>query len=225
MRLGGFGPLFLFLALPGAVAFLLRRARDRTPHRWEILLLWLAAVAQPEPSTARFILAFPAVALSIGAAAVSERSRSQRGAMQAVAVLLASWGLLSAVPGLTGEGPSLLAFLRLPAEDRDRALGPDGPPGPFLALRDRMRPGEIVAYDASFTLAGLLFRSDLTNRVLALPWDLTAEQLERGLTAWNVRYLVAGHDETAGRLARSRPDRFHQLFACRSDPCAVYHVE
>ena len=62
------------------------------------------------------------------------------------------------------------------------------------------------------------------NRVLRLPDRIGGDALLSLLRQSAATALVAGDLEPSGALARSRPDLFTPLFACRTDPCTVYQV-
>ncbi len=226
MRKGGFGPAFLFFALPGMAFYLLHRRAASTKESPRLLfsVAMLASLASPEPSTARFVLAFPALCLAAAVACLRPLSRRLAALMGAGGVAAAGVGLVAAYPGLTGEGPPLSHYRTMTEEQRVRAVGPDGSPARWIDLRQAMTKGTHVAYDSSFTLPYLLWRSDLGNRVFALAWHLNEADLERALAENEIRYLVAGNLLPAGRWARAHPERFHELFACGADPCTVYEV-
>ena len=140
-----------------------------------------------------------------------------------------SWWLSSArsisahaTPALTGEGPSLERFLAMSEEQRLRALGPDGPPGRSIDLRRSLAAGEAIAFDRSFYSSYLLWRRHLENRVVSLPDALSPADVGGLLGGARVRFLIAGQHTTAGALARARG--YRRLFACGTDPCAVYEV-
>lgn len=227
MRLGGFGPVILLFALPLTVAFVARAARAEDRRQvWLWLVAVVASVAHPEPSTARFVLAFPALLLAAAVAAVAAwRRRALVGGAFVAASVFAGWSLWHAFPGLTMGGDLTLGQMAsLPHEARRRALGPDGSPQRWLALTAQLGPDHAVAYDESFTLPGLLWNEKLTNRVVALPWGTNGRALEATLRRSGATHLVAGEDLPAGELARENGARFVKLFDCGSDPCHVYRI-
>jgi hypothetical protein len=217
MRVGGFGLPFL-LALPVAAWAVVKRGK----------LLWLipvaASLASPEPSTARFVLAFPALVLALAAAALeSLGARARLGLGVGLATVLAAT-FVYVEPGLVGEGPPLLAYLTMSLEERIRAVGANGRPTPIVDARERLSPGEASAFDAAFDLPYLMWTPDLTRTVVRIPDDADPQGVEGLIREHNVRLLVAGDEKSAGVLARSRPDRFLPLFRCKSDPCTFFRV-
>ncbi len=217
MRLGGLGCMVPLLVLPAA-AFELRR---RSPGVWIALA---ATLLGPDPATARFILAFPAVCLALSAAAVSTFT-ARRAALALMAVaLLAAFDVWRAAPGLTGEGPPLRRFLAMSREERLRAIGPDGPPGRWIDLRRSLAPAEAIAFDSSFDLPYLLWSRRLESPVVFIADGLTLPTVEQTLIRQGVRFLVATAGSSAGSVIAAYPRSFKRLFACRAQPCAVYEV-
>ncbi len=215
MRFGGFGSAFVLAALPA----LALAARTVPLSAWIVLL---ASIAAPDPATARFVLAFPAICLALAARASSRLpARRVRVALVASAAL-AALDLRYAVPALTGEGPGLAHLATLSDEDRLRAVGPDGPPAPWIDLRRSLREGESIAFDHSFDLPYLLWRRDLSNRVVYLPESAPSE-VEATLAREHVRFLIAGAASAAESVATKRGAR--RLFSCRAEPCAVYDLD
>lgn len=228
MRLGGLGGVFVFLALPGAItALVVRRRARRDPSAIGPALPLLFAVASlvhPEPSTPRFVLAFPALCLAYAGSLLPQMPRRVAAAVMAAATALAFHGLWYATPGLWGEGPPLAAYASMSREQRLRAMGPEGPPDAWIDLGRSLGPGQACAFDPAFTLPYFLWRNDLANRVVALRQDDPPEQIVQTLAANRVRYMAVGDTTQAGRLAASDPVRFHPLFRCKSDPCTVYEI-
>jgi hypothetical protein len=215
MRFGGFGSAVVLVAMPA----LALAARSVPPAAWIVLV---ASVAAPDPATARFVLAFPAVILALAALASSRIStRRLRIALGACGVLTAL-DLWYAAPALTGEGPSLVRLAALSDEERLRAVGPDGLPAPWIDLRRSLLGGEAIAFDHSFDLPYLLWRRDLSNRVVYLPDGAAPDEIGATLAREHVRFLVAGKASVGESVARARGAR--RLFACRAEPCAVYDL-
>jgi hypothetical protein len=217
MRVGGFGVPFL-LALPAAVWVTVRQWRKG----WWVAMA--ASLASPEPSTARFVLAFPALVLALATVALGPLGLRAR-----VAVGLALAGILAATfvyaePGFVGEGPPLLAYLSMSPAERLRAVGANGRPTPLIDAREALGPGESAAFDAAFDLPYLLWAPDLSRRVFRIGDDTDPAGVDGLIREHNVRLLVAGDSRSAGLLARSLPDRFFPLFRCKSDPCTVFRV-
>lgn len=226
MRLGGFGPVVLLFALPLAVVGLKSVARV---VGWKVCLLWgtavVASLAHPEPSTARFVLAWPALLLAMAVAAL----RLWRPATGVVALtvgsLFAGWSLWHAYPSLMpGDDFSLSQLGAQSREALRNRVGADGPPKKWHAFTGGLGASDVIAYDESFTLPGLLWNRNLSNKVLALPWGLDAASLNNLLEAKRVNYLVAGRDLPAGQLMRQRAAGATPLFACGSDPCHVFRL-
>jgi hypothetical protein len=214
MRFGGFGSAFVLVALPA----LALAGRTVPSSAWIVLL---ASVAAPDPATARFVLAFPAVCLALAARASRRISTCHVRIALVLCAALAALDLRYATPALTGEGPSLVRLLAMSDEERLRAVGPDGSPAPWIDLRRSLHAGESIAFDRSFDLPYLLWRRDLSNRVVylsdATPWDVEAT-----LAREHVRFLIAGTSSTAESVAMKQGAR--RLFSCRAEPCAVYDL-
>jgi hypothetical protein len=218
MRIGGFGPLFALAILPGAAVALVRSGA------WLVLVALASTLLTPDPSIARYTLAFPGLCLALAAVAASELSAGRSTLAMGAASLLSAAGLAHAFPGLTGgEGP-LARYASMSPEQRERSLGPEAHIDRWVDLRSTLHPGEAIAYDASFELAYLLWRSDLQNQVLWLSTDLDPKAIDERLRSENARVLVAGDELAPGELARSDPDRFQRLFHCVTDACTVYRV-
>lgn len=225
MRLGGLGPAFLFFALPGTLVWAWQRARAAGGLLLIVLVLMFAALAHPEPSTARFILAFPALCLACATAAVARARHNVSQGVLVLACVFAGWGLLRALPGLTpGVEPSLWDMARLPPDTRRNAIGPDGSPARWRHLTQGLTSEHVIAFDEALTLPGLLWNEGLTNRVLPLRAELDASQVLALMQAKKVSHLVAGGELAAGQVVREHPHLFEPLFSCGSDPCHVYRV-
>lgn len=227
MRLGGLGGVFVLAALPGSiVALALRlggRIRDGAGRALPLVVAG-AAIVHPEPSTPRFVLAFPALVLAYAAAMLPRLPRRAAVAVLGASAALAFQALWYATPGLTGEGPPLAEYVKMSRAERLRAVGPEGHPDEWLRLHASLAPGEACAFDPAFTLPYFLWRSDLRNRVVALREDDPPEQIVQTLEANRVRYVAVGDATNAGKLAASDRARFRPLFRCKSDPCTVYEL-
>jgi hypothetical protein len=216
MRIGGLGPLVL-AAMPAALVTLIRR-RDGLAGG-----ALLATVIAPDPSVARYVLAFPAVLLALAApraAALPRRLRPWFGLLAgglAVAQIAYAW------PGLTGDGPSLQAYAHMTDAQRALAVGANGPPAPFADARKRVAAGETFAFDQSLDLPYLAWESDLRYRAVWIPGSLaSAGAAEDFLESENVRVVAAAADSPVGQWLAQRPERFLKLFQCRSAPCSVF---
>lgn len=231
MRIGGFGPLFIFALLPLALAAVRWR-----PARKVLLFVALVAAATLATQWAhmtRHTLALPA-ALLVLAAAVSQGWRPRPRTMADLGLAaLAAWGFYLAAPGFTGPSQlSLTALARLPAAERPAAFGGiDGHEQRWREARAFIGDGEAFGYDRSFGLAGLLWRPDGRGRVAYLPDSVRSPE---GFFSWlreeHVRALVLGDVAPYfGPFVRSRPERFVKLFDCpvlrgAYEACAVYLV-
>ncbi len=226
MRLGGFGPVVLFFALPLAVFGMKTRARY---VGWTACLLWgaavLASLAHPEPSTARFVLAWPALLLALAVACLRPWRPALGVAALTVTSLLAAWSLWHAYPAFKPDNDFYLSQVGSQSREALRnSIGADGPPLKWHAFTGGLGASDVIAYDESFTLPGLLWNRNLSNTVLALPWGLDAQSLTKLLQARGVNYLVAGRTLPAGQLMLQRAVGASHLFACGSDPCDVFRL-
>ncbi|HEX4446736.1 MAG TPA: hypothetical protein VH044_08375, partial [Polyangiaceae bacterium] len=216
MRIGGFGPLVL-AAMPAALVTLWRR-RDRLA-----LGALLATVAAPDPSVARYVMAFPALLLALAApraAALPPRVRPWLGLL---AGAIGFWQIAYAWPGLTGDGPPLLAYAAMTDAQRADAVGANGPPTPFADARKRVGAGETFAFDQSLDLPYLAWEGDLRYRAVWIPRSLaSAGEAEDFLQSENVRVVAAAEDSPVGEWLAQRPERFLKLFQCKSAPCSVF---
>ncbi len=210
MKLGGLGVLFL-VALPLAVLGLVRR------RALPLVLALVATLLSPDPSIARYVLAFPALVLALAAAEVGRAPR--RGAMGAV-LALSLVQLHHAWPGLVGDGPDWSSFVALDDAQRRVALGPYGPPTDYPPAWERVERGESVAFDPDFEFPGLLWSPDLRYPVYAVPRRPSKAQLSRWLEDHHVRVFAAGERNRA--LLEAQPGTWERLFECKSAPCAVY---
>jgi len=217
MRLGGFGPLFL-LAVPVALVLMVRR-------RATIYVVpAIASLATPDPSVARYVFAFTALAMALAAPALGRLTLRARLAAHYALCAAGAWNLLQAQPGLTGEGPPLHSYASLSESERQIAVGAWGPPTAFREAVGLLAPGEATAFDAGMDLPYLAWPPDLSTLAVRLPDGAPADTIERILDEWNVRLLAAGIETTAGRFARAHPSRFVPLFECRSGLCTVFRV-
>jgi hypothetical protein len=226
MRIGGFGPLVL-LAAPFAVVTLVRR--DSGPGgerastrvtRWGVLL---ASVVAPDPSVARYVLSFPALVLAFAAPFAHRVPGRARLAVGVLAGAIAVAQLAQALPGLTGEGPRLLAYAGMTDDERTLAVGADGSPAPFFVARAMVGSGESFAFDQSMELPYLAWDSDLSTRAVWIPERLaSAPAIEDFFARENVRVAAADEASPAGAWLSQNPERFLKLFSCPSAPCAVF---
>lgn len=220
MRLGGFGSLAVLIAIPGALV-----AIRRTPDRIAVVLVLIASLLGPDPATARFILAFPALCLALTAAAASRLRGPSFVAGVMLATVIAALDLRHATPGLAGEGPPLHRYPSMSSEERLRAVGPAGRPDRWIELRRSLAPGEAIAFDASFDTSYLLWRRGLQNRVVFVSEAASPREVLSLLLRERVRYIVAEPGSAAGALVTDRTRCFRRLFDCRAQPCAVFEVQ
>src|SRR5690606_17587591 len=104
MRVGGLGPSF-WLAVPLTVFAVFRR-------RLGVFAALLAiSVVTPDPAVVRYVLPFPGLVLAGAAVALSGAPRVPRALAYGGLALASAWGVLYALPGFSGEGPPLLAYL------------------------------------------------------------------------------------------------------------------
>ena len=205
MKVGGLGLPFL-LALPLALAALVRRR--------EALLVVAVAICllSPEPSMARYVLAFGALVLVLAVSQLSSLKR--QGWAVAAMVIAGAVQLWLSWPGLTGDGPPLETYWSLSDDARRVAVGPQGRPTDYPPLWDAVPRGASIAFDEDFEFPGLLWSPTLSSPVHALPAEADAAFLEQH----RVRVLAIGprHRHLA------RPDRWRLRFSCRAADCAVY---
>lgn len=217
MRVGGLGLLFL-CALPFAVV---RAVRSRSPV---VALCFAATLATPDPAVARYVLGFAGLVLAYAVPILEHPrlGRTARSVALGLAAVAAAQGIVLAYPGLTGEGPPLTAYRHMTQEQRQRAVGADGPPTAFLDAIDEVREGELTVFDRWADLPYLAWPSDLSRNAARIPDDVTAEQAERIVRAPDVRVLIIGDDSVTADVVRRDPERFFRLFGCKSSPCTVY---
>ncbi|MFO7178249.1 MAG: hypothetical protein DIU78_006060 [Pseudomonadota bacterium] len=214
MRVGGLGPAF-WLALPCAVVAVVRR-------RLGVFAALLAiSVVTPDPAVVRYVLPFPGLVLAGAAVIVSGAPRAARHLAYGPLALASAWSLKYALPGLSGEGPPLLAYLGMSWAEREAAVGADGSPRAFVEARRRLAPGDVVLYDRSLNLPYLTWRSDAKNRVVRVPDDADPATVARLLRTTRARLVVAGKDEPTFRVVSARKDDFVPLFECR-ERCSVF---
>jgi hypothetical protein len=214
MRVGGMS-LVLWAALPQALWRVLRQ-RDGL-----LAALLAIALVTPDPAVARYVLAFPGLVLACAAASLSSAPLPARRAAHALLALLGLSNLSYAIPGLSGEGPRLLAYAGMSASERRSAVGAQGRPADFLQATDQLAPGDLAVFDAGLSLPYLMWRSDLQNRVVRLPDGASDAEAERLLASADVRLVAACPDRALARAVAALPGRFVRLFAA-PERCEVY---
>ncbi|MBV9513109.1 MAG: hypothetical protein JO280_03555 [Mycobacteriaceae bacterium] len=138
-----------------------------------------------------------------------------------VVALGAAQSIVVAYPGLTGEGPPLSDYARMAPAARQRAVGADGSPAPYLDAIEKVRPGEVSLFDISAELPYYAWPFDLSRRARRIPDDVSPAQARRIVDDPSVRMLIVGDATTTGALIRTDP-RFAYQFHCHTGTCAVY---
>jgi len=212
MKLGGLGVLFL-VALPFAVMGLIRQRSVL------VAAAVVATLLSPDPSIARYVVAFGAITLSLAAASLGDTRWAQRVAVVTVLGVCA-WQLGYAWPGLVGDGPAWQAYAGLTDEERRLAVGPHGRPTDYPTLWREVGPTEAAAFDEDFEFPGLVWSPDLRFPVHAVPRQGSREGLARWADERRVRVLAIGPKHRG--LVDANPAHWKRLFSCRSVDCAVY---
>lgn len=215
MRYGGLGLVFL-AALPFAVVVAIRR------RSVALLAVVAATLAAPDPSVARYILAFPGVVLALGAVRVGALGDRARYAVFGVLATVAAFGLVRAYPGLTGEGPALTAYTTMTESERLRAVGADRSQARFSDVLARLEPKESTAYDGSFDLPYLAWPPDLSRRVQRIPDGVGPAEAARIVEDPLVGVLVVDTSSPVAAAARKKEGGFTELFHCATSSCVVF---
>jgi len=216
MRYGGFGLPFL-VALPAALAAAIAR------RSWVLGAILVAAVAAPDPAVARYTMALPAVALALAAAPWSRADGWARVAVGILAAVGGVIGVAQAWSGLAGREEPLGAVIARSPEERLRTLGADGAPRGLVDARERLAAGDGAAYDHECELPGLLWKSDLSNRVVRLGPDVADEvAAARLVTAERVKLLHTHPKGVGARLVAAEPERWISVYHSKSDGCVAY---
>jgi hypothetical protein len=216
MRYGGFGLPFL-VVLPAAIATAIAR------RSWVLGAIVVAAIAAPDPAVARYTLALPAVALALAAAPWSRASGAARTAIGLLAAVGGAIGIAQAWPGLARREESLSTVVARSPKERLRTLGADGPPRGLVDAREKLAAGDAAAYDADCELPGLLWRSDLANRVVRLgPEIVDVTAAARLVTARRVKLLHTHPKGIGARLVAAEPERWISVYHSKSDGCVAY---
>lgn len=234
MRSGGFGPLFAFVLFPAAVATLVAswgskaiRARSLVVAL-PVVLVSVATLATPGAYWARYTVAVPAALLVLALASSEALSPRMRMLGDSAASILGALGLLLAIPGYTVDAPSIFTFVGMDAYEREGRFGVTFDEDDFRDARALVGRGESFAYDAGFGLPGRIYPLDGRARVVFLDHEPeSADALVVFVDRENVRALAIGEPPFAhtADLARTRPDRFRELFRCpEEDPCSVFEV-
>jgi hypothetical protein len=214
MRVGGFSPVF-WVALPAALVMASRRE-----SRLAFALLAVALVT-PDPAVARYVLGFPGLVLALAAALVSGAPSLTRRFSHGALALLGIANLSYAAPGLTGEGPPLLAYAGMTWPQRRVAVGAQGRPTEIVRAIDKLGSGDVAVFDAALALPYSMWRSDMRNRVERVRDGATIAEAERVVASPAVRLVAAGRDRPAARAAAALPSHFIWLFSA-PEQCEVY---
>jgi hypothetical protein len=220
MRMGGFGPLFAFGLVPVAV---LGARRSRSAWLPSIVVV-ACALATPAAHWLRYTLALPAGLLALVTVGTETWGRLPRSMVEVALAALAAIGLARAVPAFTDGGPSLLAVLAMPPSARASVVGVDGHESLWVDARARVRPGEAIVYDRTFSLPGLLWRGDGGVRVRFLD-ETDPSRVAAILKDEHARIIVAGDAEPVGVAVAADRERYKLLFRCPMDPCTVYEAQ
>jgi hypothetical protein len=222
MRKGGLGPLF-WLALPLAGMWMVRS------RAWVLLGLVLISLVTPDPAVVRYVLPFPGLLLAAAAAYISAfvcDAKSPRAAWKtkgvlALATMASAWNLFYAAPGLTGEGPTLFKYSGMTWDDRARAVGAHGRPDPYLDVRSRLREGDVTVFDHSLSLPYLMWKPDLSNKVVRIPDHPSKEVVLQIINKPEVRLVfVADEPLMQEALAQAKPP-FYKVFPCEESCVAT----
>ncbi len=214
MRVGGLS--VAALAALAALPFWLVRRRSLG-----LAVLALGALASPDPALVRYVLALPALAFAASASAASAWRVSAQALAATAALASAVASAVFAAGGLAGEGPPLAAYRGMSRAERDEAIGPEGRPTLFVRLRGRLAEGEAIGIDRSFEARHLLWRPDLSTRVVYLPAREGVDAQFERIARERVRFVIVGNDSP---LVRAAGTRWNPLFHCRAAPCAAYEV-
>jgi hypothetical protein len=225
MRIGGYGPLFLVALIP--LGWLLARRRDL-----RLAVLTLATLAAPDPPVARYVLAFPALALAASAALLASAlgtSNTSHATLTTLlrwtplaAAALALWQVRYAYPGLAGDGPPLIDYVRMSDRERVLAVGAVGSPEPILDATARVKEGESFAFDKTFELGHLAWPADLGGRASWVPQGLSPDDFVDLVHRENAAIVAVGDDTAGGAWLKQHPEQYLPLFSCRAMPCTLY---
>ena len=215
MRVGGLGLLFL-IALPFAAV---RAVCSRSPA---VALVAVASLAVPDPSVARFVLGFAGLAIAIAVPCVERIRNPARWLVFGVVALAGAQSIVVAYRGLTGEGPPLPDYVHMNLGERQRAVGADGPPWPYLDAMANVRPGEITVFDRTAELPYYAWPFDLSRDAQRIADDVTTPEARRLVDDPRVRILIVGDDTVTGAVVAADP-RFVFQFHChtRHVQCSV----
>jgi hypothetical protein len=214
MRVGGLGMLFL-IALPFAIVSAVRS------RSLAVALVVAASLAVPDPSVARFAVGFAGLVIALAVSYVEHLRKLPRYAVFSVVTLAAAQSIVVAYPGLHGEGPPLTAYPSMNLAERQRGVGPDGPPAPFLDAIAHLRPGDITVFDSSAELPYYSWPFDLSHDAHRIGDDVTVADAQRIIADPKVGMLIVG-DQTAAGAAAREDQRFVYQFHCHTGTCAVY---
>lgn len=208
--------LFFLAVVPATPRALVVGSLVRRRAGWLALAL-AATLLSPDPSVARYVLAFPALLLALASAEVSRMPRLASMVAVGLVLALGAFQVGRAVPGLSGDGPPWSSFFAGTDKERRVALGPNGRPSDYPPAWALVGDGESMAFDADFEFPGLLWDPRLSYPVYAVPAGV---DLASWVDARRVRVLAIGPSHRA--LVDREPGRWRWLFDCRSAACAVF---
>jgi hypothetical protein len=219
MRIGGLGLIFL-IALPFAVV---RLVRIRSPVA---ALCFVATLATPEPSVARYVLGFAGLTLAFAMPVIEHprvRGWMRSGVFGALA-LAGAGNLLIAYPGLAGPGPELADYVSMTQEQRQSAVGAAGAAASYRDAIAHVGEGRVTVFDASYEFPYLAWPFDLSRKAVFVPIDADYATAERIVLAPNVEMLIVGDDTIAGSVVRNHPEQFVPQFHSMAGwtPCTIY---
>ena len=87
--------------------------------------------------------------------------------------------------------------------ERQRAIGADGSPAPFLDAIAHVRPGEITVFDRSAELPYYAWPFDLSRDAQRIPDDATAAEIRHIVDDPTVRMVIVGDDTVAGAVVHA----------------------
>jgi hypothetical protein len=215
MRIGGLGLVFL-IALPFAVVHAVRQ------RSIPLALVVVATLVTPDPAVARYVIAFAGLVLALAIPVIESVRTPARVVVFVVVALAAAQGIVVAYPGLTGEGPRLSAYLHMTQAQRQRAVGANGVPTPYLEAIAHVGPGEITVFDREAELPYFAWPFDLSRDAVRIPDDATVEEARRIIDDPRVRMLIVGDATVAGGIVKGDPQRFVPQFHPKSASCTVY---
>jgi hypothetical protein len=217
MRLGGFGPVVGWVLVPAA-ALVVALRRETVRRSFAIGALALASIATPAAFWTRYTLALATASLAFFAVGTETMRPAVRRALEITLGSVAALGLALALPGFTDGRMSLLELSRA-RDPAARFGGVDGDERAWIEARALVADGEAAAYDRSLGFPARLWDGRRPTRVVHLGAD---DDVTATLVRERVRVAVLDPRTAEEVIGQGLP--LEQLFRCRVDPCAVYHV-